>query len=63
MPVKGGFTHRNTTVYRLFKAKVNGEPSFLTFLRIRERIYKKENTSIHITEKIAYIIYKKNEYF
>ena len=63
MPVKGGFTHQNTTVYRLSKAKVNGEHSFLTFLRIRERIYKKENTSIYITEKIAYIIYKKNEYF
>ena len=63
MQVKGGFTHRKPSVYRLSETKVNGEPSFLAFVRIRERIYKKENTSIHITEKIAYIIYKKNEYF
>ena len=61
MQVKGGVTHRKPSVYRLSETKVNGEPSFLAFVRIRERIYKKETTSIHITEKIAYIIYKKNE--
>ena len=43
---------------------IGHKPSRCGFLRKentkRERIYKKETTSIHITEKIAYIIYKKN---
>ena len=58
MQVKGGFTHRKPSVYRLSETKVNGEPSFLAFVRIRERIYKKEHTFISFTKKNTYIIYK-----
>ena len=56
MQVKGGFTLRKPSVYRLSEAKVNGEPSILTFVRMRERIYKKEHTYISFTKKNTYII-------
>lgn len=56
MQVKGGFTHRKPSVYRLSETKVNGEPSFLAFVRIRERIYKKEHTFISFTKKNTYNI-------
>ncbi len=34
---EGWFTPRNPSVYRTSDADVKGEPSFLTFTRIRER--------------------------
>lgn len=63
MQVKGGVTHRKPSVYRLPETKVNGEPSFLAFVRIRERIYKKEHTFISFTKKNTYIIYKRYNYY
>ena len=55
MLVKGGFTLRKPCVYRISEAKVNGEPSFLAFVRMRERIYKKEHTFISFTKKNIHI--------
>lgn len=63
MLVKGGFTLRKLSVYRLSEVKVNGEPSFLAFVRMRERIYKKEHTFISLTKINTYIIYKRYNYY